>query len=190
MWYVVTSLVGMLAGTLCTGLAIMAWYRKVRQNAKLAESQSRRAREATDAAEAREREQAEISRRLHQDRQELDGKIVSHRELEQANRILKRDLQNVDVQLRKLELDVELERQRHKELADRSGQLARRYLADSAKSAMLLGADGLAGAKVRLSEVIAHCRSIGFPVSEAEESQLLAQLEKECEVSRPMPARS
>src|SRR5215469_6596003 len=122
MLYIVLILVGVVAGSVGTGLAAMSWYKNVKQKVVVAESQSRRAKEATAAAEAKEQELAEISRRLFQERQEFGKKVISHQELEQANRVLKRDLKNMDVQVSKLELDGELNSERYNELHERSLQ--------------------------------------------------------------------
>jgi hypothetical protein len=182
MWYVVTLFLGMLTGALCMGLAVMDWYAKTKKKAQASETLARRGKEASVAAEAKEKELAEISRRLFQDRQQLDSRTISYGELEQANKILKRDLQNIDVQLHKLELDGELQREQWKELDERSTQLAKRYLSESVKAIVSsIGPNNFTACKDRLIDVIARCRAIRFSVSEEEQSSLLAELRKEFE---------
>jgi hypothetical protein len=191
MWYVVTALLGMIAGTVCMGLAVMNWHNKAKQKAKAVESQARRAREATAAAEAKEKELAELSRRMFDDRAQLDSHIVSYRELEQENKILKRDLKNIDVQLRKLELDADLHSRQLEELNDRNAQLAERYLTESVKSIVSsAGPNGFAACKDRLAEVIAQCRASQFPIPADDEAGLFADLQMQFERAVPAETRT
>ena len=179
MLYVILVLVGIVLGSVITALVAMSWYTKVKQRVLAAESQSRRAKEIAAAAEAKEQELADISRRLFLERQEFDKKVISHQELEQANRILKRDLKNMDVQVSKLELDAELGRERVKELEERSTQMTRQYLSDAVQAIVSsAGAGEFAAGKGRLDEVIARCRAMQVAISEQDEAKLHDELRK------------
>ena len=179
MLYVVLILVGMVTGSVGTGLVAMSWYKRVKQKLTVAESQSRRAKETAAAAEAKEQELAEISRRLFQERQEFGKKVISHQEVEQANRVLKRDLKNMDVQVSKLELDGELGRERLKELEERNNQMTRQYLSQAVQAIVsTAGAGAFTTGKGRLDEVIARCRAMQVAISEQEEANLHAELRK------------
>jgi hypothetical protein len=186
MGYIVSVLLGMVIGALGVGLALMNWYARARQKAKAVESQARRAKEAAAAADAKEKELAELSRQMFQDRRELDSHLVSYRELEQENKILKTDLKNIAVQIHKLELDADLQRRQLKDLNDRSTQLARRYVAEAVKSIVAsAGPNNFTACRDQLSEVIAQCRANQFPVSPDEEAGLLADLQKHFDRGAP-----
>ena len=186
MGYIVSVLLGMVIGALGVGLALMNWYAKAKQKAKAVESQARRAKETAAAADAKEKELAELSRQMFQDRRQLDSHLVSYRELELENKILKTDLKNIAVQIHKLELDADLQRRQLQDLNDRSTQLARRYVAEAVKSIVAsAGPNNFTACRDQLSEVIAQCRANQFPVSLDEEAGLLADLQKHFDRGAP-----
>src|SRR3990172_5706445 len=53
----------------------------------------------------------------------FETQVVSYKELQNENAILKHDLQNVDVNVRKLELDRQLQREAHEKLEQLCGDL-------------------------------------------------------------------
>ncbi len=115
--------------------------------------------------------------RIEDQRREWDRRIISYDELKGENAILKRDLQNIDVNVNKLQLDIELQAQRQTELDARSRSLAERYLAETVKAT----ANGLTplnfgACKQRLLDVIVRCREIGFEVPADKEQTLVADL--------------
>ncbi len=112
--------------------------------------------------------------------QRFQNQVISYRELQDENTILKRDLQNIDVNLHKLQLDGEPRQHKQEELDQRATALARRYLDDTVKAiGSLLGPNNYAACKDRLLDVIKRCREIGFDVPAEEESQHLADLKME-----------
>lgn len=140
------------------------------------------------AAEAKAAEQARTSHlnRLIADANareaDLQRRIISYRELQEENALLKRDLQNIDVNLHKLQLDGEARHQQQAQLDARSSALAKRYLAETVKAVgAAIGANNFSACKNRLVDVIERVREIGYDVPTAEEARLLADLKAEFE---------
>jgi hypothetical protein len=122
--------------------------------------------------------EAEVNKR----RDELERRIINYREFQNENAILKRDLQNIDVNLNKLQMDGELREQAQRTLDERATQLAKRYLGETVKSVVsAIGPSNYSACKQRLIDVIVRCREIGFEVPTEEETKLTADLKKEFE---------
>ena len=112
----------------------------------------------------------------------LETRLVSYQELHKENSILKHDLQNIDVNVRKLELDQQLQREEHERIDLRSRELGVRYLKENVSwIGSSLTANNYVSCKERLKAVIERCRGIGFDVSATEEDALLTDLKKEYE---------
>jgi len=113
---------------------------------------------------------------------DIESRHVKYPELVDENTMLKRDLQNVDVHLRKLELDRQAQQRRQEEITGRVEELGSRYLKDNVSwIAKSLTTNNFVKSKQRLLDVIERCRGVGFEVSEDEESQLVADLKREFE---------
>lgn len=121
--------------------------------------------------------------RLTAHRRDLDQRIIKYDELQEENSILKHDLQNVDVNLRKLQLDVELQREKQEKLTANINDLGSRFLKDNVNwIGNSLTANNYQRSKERLQKVIAWCRGIDFPVSAEDEESLIADLKKAYEM--------
>lgn len=119
---------------------------------------------------------------LDRRQREFNARAVSYGELSDENLLLKRDLQNLDVNLRKLQLDTELQREKQQMLDKRAQEVGARYLQDSVKwIGNAITANNFVACKQRLLKVIEWCRDIGFEVSPAEESTLVSNLKGEYE---------
>ncbi|NOT00129.1 MAG: hypothetical protein HOP29_05835 [Phycisphaerales bacterium] len=113
---------------------------------------------------------------------EFARRVVSYDELHQENIILKRDLQNVDVNLRKLQLDHDIREEEQHRIGARSSELADRYLNDTVKWIdSSITPNNFASSKQRLIKTIEWCREIGFGIGEADEARMLANLKAEFE---------
>jgi hypothetical protein len=124
----------------------------------------------------------EFNRQLDVRREEFERRIISYKELQEENTLLKRDLQNIDVNLRKLEIDGELREQKQKELDERGTQLAKRYLGETVKQVISsMGPNNFSANKQRLLDAIAKCREIGFEITTEVEGKLLIDLRREFE---------
>ncbi|MBU0640772.1 MAG: GIY-YIG nuclease family protein [Planctomycetes bacterium] len=182
MLYVVAFLVGLLLGAgALIALLIEKQSRLRSEKNRLAEEDERLKRFRTEIERGRktlthEAEQVKVERR------EFDARVISYKELHAENLILKRDLQNIDVDLRKLQLDRELQRESQAKLDERTKELGGRYLKENVKwIGSSLTANNFAACKKRLLTVIERCRGIGFDVTPDEEATLLADLKTEFE---------
>jgi hypothetical protein len=135
------------------------------------------------ACDKRASELGIASERLARERQAFDARAVTRNDLEAENHILKRDLRNIVVTVRKLEMDRGSQAQTQSALDDRSRELAARYLADVEKwVSQGINANNFAASKQRLTKVIEWCRGIGFAISEEREAELLNQLKADFEL--------
>ena len=127
----------------------------------------------------------QLAAQLESTRAELDARVISYRELQDENAIIKRDLRNLDVQTRKLQLDREQQRQLHIiALEEKTNELGGRYLKENVKwISASLNANNFLSCKQRLQDVIARCRGIGFKVSTGAEASLFADLKAEYEMA-------
>ncbi len=126
----------------------------------------------------REREPAELRKR----QDEFNARVVKYDELLRENALLKRDLQNIDVNLHKLELDRDLVRERQAVLEEQVKQMGGRYLKDNVKwIGGSITANNFVTCKQRLQTVIAQLREIGYEIPERQENELLSDLKAEFE---------
>lgn len=113
---------------------------------------------------------------------EFEARVISYNELRDENLILKRDLQNIDVNLRKMELDVQVQHEEHIKLDARCRELGVRHLKDSEKwIGASLSTNNYVNCKQRLKDVIERCRGVGLAVSPDEEMVLFAALKADYE---------
>jgi hypothetical protein len=184
---ILAALIGMILG------AAGFWFILERKRREISAAQAtldatRTENRAAAAANAQARDQLVTYRKeLERSKAEFDSQIVSYRRLTDENEILRRDLRNVDIQLRKLQLD-EFSHADDRMSADERGQaLARRFLKDTRKwISSGLRSDNFVASKERLLDAIAWCRRIGFAITAEEEAQYVheLQVEYEAEVRR------
>ncbi len=200
MSYVVTILLGMGAGAVCAYLALEQKRKQLQEERRLQVARERRlsygrrqvetqrqeeAQRAAATAEEHKALRLEVSKeieRLKRDRTEFETRAVSYKELQDENALLKRDLRNLDVNLRKLQLDREQQRQTQEALDQKGRDLGGRYLKENVKwLSSSLNAANFVKCKDRLQNVIESCREIGYGVSDQEQASLLADLKTEYE---------
>jgi len=134
------------------------------------------------AARTRQQELGRQTTRLQAHQEEFDARVISYKELQDENALLKRDLQNIDVDLRKLQLDRELQREKQATLDKRIKELGGRYMRENVKwIGSSLTTNNFVACKQRLQSVIERCRGIGFQVTDEEEAALLADLKADFE---------
>jgi hypothetical protein len=122
------------------------------------------------------------SKSLQLAKQEFDSRVVQYAELEQENAILKRDLTNLAINIRKLSLDTESTRGTQAEIDRKVQELGSRYLKENVKwIGNSLNPNNFANCKQRLLDVIERCRAIGFPIPPEQEQALLDDLRMEYE---------
>jgi hypothetical protein len=114
---------------------------------------------------------------------EIEARIISYQNLVDENLILKRDLRNLDINVRKLQLDYDAHRDSLELQRQKVEELGGRYLKENVK---WLGAsltpNNFVTCKQRLLDVIQRCRDAGFVISVDEEAALLADLRSEYEM--------
>jgi len=189
MSHVIVLLVGVVTGAICMFLYAMEKLARAARRELELQSLTARARDEVAAAQDQRRgltqREFDLGRRdanLEAQRADLARRIVSYVELQDENAILKRDLQNIDVNLHKLQLDGELRHQRQEHLDRRATDLAKRYLAETVKAVgAALNPNNFAACKQRLVDVIERCRDIGFDVPADEEARLVADLRADFE---------
>lgn len=125
---------------------------------------------------------AEQELRLSNAWKEFESQKIAYQELQQENSILKRDLSNLAVNLRKLSLDGVVTRQTQAEIDHKVQELGARYLKENVKwIGNSLNPNNFANCKQRLLDVIERCRGIGFEISTEQEQVLLDDLRSEYE---------
>ncbi len=198
--YYITFFVGIITGGLSLWLYLMERHAKLKAEAAVAKSLTQIANEKldsaakveselglrerlmTDAANARSKEQDQRDLAQRSREAKFERQIISYNEIQGENVILKRDLQNIDVNLNKLQMDGELREQKQREIDAKATSLAKRYLSETVKSVVsALGPSNFSACKQRLVDAIQRCREIGFDVSTEEESKLLADLRSDFE---------
>ncbi len=109
-------------------------------------------------------------------------RAVTLTELERENILLKRDLSNLDVQIHKLELDRDLDREARAALETKVRALAERYLDDNVKwISRSLNTNNFVVSKQRLLKLVEEVREIGFEVPPKRIAELTSALQAEFE---------
>ncbi len=175
--YVFTFLIGLLIGALCVFLALLENYRRLKKEKRDMQSDRKDLDAATGKMLAKQKELEFDIKSLSGKQSEFEARAIKYNELLDENIMLKRDFQNIDVDLRKLHLDRELQRETQEQLDSRCGELGSRYMKENIKwISNSLNANNYATCKDRLLTVIKRCRGIGLEVSDKEESDLLTDL--------------
>jgi hypothetical protein len=124
------------------------------------------------------------SAQLKTEQAQFEARAISYNELQMESAVLKRDLRNLDLNVRKLNLDRESQRQNQETLDQRSNELGKLYLKDNVKwIGTSLNANNFTNCKQRLLDAIEKCREIGFGISTTEQAVLLADLKREYEMA-------
>ena len=182
MSHVLTFLAALVTGALCMYLGLVNFRRALRAQQAKQRADAEQNREALETIKTKQDVLNEQAKRLQTRESTLEDRFVSYRELQEENGILKRDLQNVDVNLRKLQLDRQVQAEAQETLDQRSQELGSRYLKESIKwISSSLNVNNFVNQKQRLQKVVTRCRGIGLDVSADQEASLLADLREEYE---------
>ncbi len=182
MLYAIVTLLGVFVGGICAYVALEVRRRNVREQKRQLDAQAIQVRDSLSASAAREQELNELAAHLKTELAELDERVITYKELQGENTILKHDLQNIDVNLRKVQFDRDLQQESQEALDQRSKDLGSRYLKENVKwIGSSLTANNFVNCRQRLQKVIERCRGIGFDVSTQDEDTLLANLKEEFE---------
>lgn len=182
MGYVFVLMLGLIAGGGMVFLLFMDRLGKVRRLQRTLNSTDRRIRERQGSLAASEHDFEIVASKLKLSEKEFEKRVVVYSELQNENTLLKRDLQNIDVNLRKLRMDRDRQQSRQTVLDARAKELGGRYLKENIKwLGKSLTANNYAASKQRLLKTIERCRGIGFEIATEEEAGYLADLKAEYE---------
>lgn len=188
MVHLIFALVGFACGGLAMFIALDAKRKRVQEMQRQQEKQIRENKEQLETIQAREnkfdgemqRQQTQFSQAvagLNTARKDFENQVITYREVTDENVILKRDLRNLAINLKKLDLDRELHNRSQVMLDKKVDELCRRYLKESVKwISNSLNANNFANCKQRLQDVIERCRDIGFQITEEDEASYIADL--------------
>ena len=114
---------------------------------------------------------------------EFQEGVISYKNLTDENLILKRDLKNFAVSLRKTKLDQLTQQKAQETLNSRVQVLGKRYLKDSVKwIGASLNVNNFVACKQRLQNNIEQLRGVGFEVTASEEAGYIVDLRTEYEL--------
>lgn len=200
MLYAFLFLMGLIAGATTSFLLVVERRRALKKDRAKLEAQVQKVKETAQSLKGKQErikaEEARLTQFMASQQEELDRQgstlkerqdafdrqCVSYRELQTENEILKRDLQNIDVNVRKLHLDSDIHRETQETLDARGKELGARYLKENIKGlGASLNPNNYAAAKQKLLDVIERCRGIGFEITPEAEAGYLADLKAEYE---------
>jgi hypothetical protein len=172
---IVFLVVGMAGGAFCAYFLLLERVKKTGEQKRQQDTKEH----ALEEGLKKLREERE---RLASSLKEFEGRAVSFGHLKDENTVLKRDLRNVDVALRKSQMDVQLQGTRQDELDARTNALCTKYVQDSIKwMTKSLTTNNFVATKQRLAQVIDDCRKAGFSVSQEQEDAHVSGLKAEFE---------
>lgn len=182
MEYFLIALLGLVGGGICVFIALD----KQRKRVTSVKHQLDVIAKETDVklADIRVREEqiGNNTEALKKAEENLANRVVAYTELQNENGILKLDLRNVTVHLRKLQLDGEKLGQSQSAIDQKVRELGGRYLKENVKwLGNALKPNNFANCKQRLQDIIERCRGIGFEISTEDEATYMTDLRGEYE---------
>ena len=182
MFYFLSLLMGLITGGGTVFLLCMKRLGKVRRQKQQQDAAERHMRERLQALAVRERDLQTTDSTLKLSKKRFEEKAIAYSELQNENAILKKDLENIDVNLRKLRMDRDQQQSRQQALDARARELGGRYLKENIKwLGTSITSNNYAASKRRLLDVIERCRATGLEISAEEEGGYLADLKAEYE---------
>jgi len=176
------ALIGLVGGGVCMYFLLEGKRRTIESLRAAQDAESEELQRRLGVLKAHERSLEAQRTEFRQEQAKFESKSISYHELRNENGMLKRDLQNLDISLNKLDLDVECQRQRQEDLDRRSEAVGQRYLKDTIKwTSTSLTPNNFSASKHRLLNVIQWCREIGFEISPSRETELVDNLKAEYE---------
>ena len=115
-------------------------------------------------------------------RQDFENQVVSYKELQGENHLLKTDLRNIGTSLRKLQLDRDSQRKHQDDIEARVNAVGNLYLTENIKwIGKSLNANNYSLSKQRLMDIIDRCRGMGLHITPEQESTYVDDLRAEYE---------
>jgi len=182
MGYLVLALVGFACGGLAMYFGVIAERMRLVELKRRLDIQASLNQQQGQEVTDRQNHLNDAVTQLNSAHQEFEKQVISYNELTSENTVLKRDLRNIAVNVRKLELDQDLQQQSQAAIAEKVEEIGARYLKENVKwIGNSLNANNFAACKQRLQDVIQRCREIGYQVSKEEEDTYIADLKTEYE---------
>ncbi len=182
MAYFLFAILGLAAGGFAVYMLVEQRRKKLDEQKRQQDEQAERIQGAWAAIHSKHEELQKAEAAVQARSAELRARIVSFKELEDENAILKQDLRNLDVSMRKLHLDCRAQKQSQEEVDQRAKELAKLYIKESEKwIERSLTPSNLTTSRDRLKDVIERCRSIGYDIPPTEENERLSELRAEFE---------
>jgi len=180
--YFAFVLIGLAGGAACMFFALDKKRKSLQKMRRDQEQQAKEIAHGIEKIRAGEREIAEKTSQFTTARVEFEKQAISHKELNDENAILKRDLRNLAINVRKLELDHRAQHESQETLDRKVQEIGGRYLKENVKwIGNSITPNNYASSKQRLQDVIERCRGIGFQIKQEEEANYIADLRAEFE---------
>lgn len=177
-------ILGLAVGGICVFLLLFNMRRSIRVRMRQLNSKLKKLNTDSLSLKVREQKLSEESKNVKILKSDYESKKITYNELQNENLILKHDLQNIDINLRKLQLDRDYQSEYQNILDQKSSEIANRYLNENVKwISSSINQNNYANCKKRLLKVIELCRGIGFDVPIEEENTLLDNLKEEFELA-------
>jgi hypothetical protein len=178
--YIIVALVGMAGGAFCVYMLTEGRRKSLAEQKSEQEARSQSISDSLQKLREREERYDQAVTQLKAARTEFDARAVPYNELQDENTILKRDLRNIIVQVRKVQLDTHVQRQSQEAVQQKVRDIGNCYLKENVKwIGSSLTPNNFAASNQRLKDVIERCRGIGFEITVAEEESYLADLKAE-----------
>lgn len=182
MAYFLIAVIGAACGGFCVYMALESKRRRLDEAVQAQTVEARRLENDVAACRAKERLLADLRTQFEAAKSDFERRVLSYSVLQDENALLKRDLRNLDLHIRKLQLDHGARADASASASEKVELLAKRYLKDVQKwIGDSLTASNFASSKERLVGVIAWCREAGYSIAEAEERSLVEGLRAEFE---------
>ena len=176
--YILVLVIGFAGGAICIYVLLEGQHRRVKEMQRLVDSVAEKQQRTAEELRKKQTQVESQAVRLRSERTAFDARSVTFTDLQNENSILKRDLRNLDIATRKLQLDRDAHRTIQEQLIARGNEFAGRYLKDNVRWInSTLSPHNYTVCKQRLEDVIVRCRDIGFDVTPEHEAELLGNLQ-------------
>lgn len=180
MVYVLMLVIGLVLGAVIVGLVVLELYRRTKSQKTEQDALAQKLQETHQKNKSKKDELNQWESTLRQQEEGFENRSIKYQELLDENTLLKRDLHNIDVNQRKLQLDIEQQREIQEKLDQQSTDLGIIYLKENVKwISPSLTTNNFAMCSQRLQTVIKRCRGIGFEITQQKEEGLIADLKSE-----------
>jgi len=180
--YLIIAIVCFAGGGFAMFVGLDVKRRTIEQMRSQQESQSKINQEQLKEIHRESQRVSQDTANLVNARQEFEKRVVTYKELQDENALLKTDLRNIGTSLRKLQLDRDSQSTVQAEIKKKVDAIGTMYLKENVKwIGKSLNANNFSLCKERLTDVIERCRGIGFEITREEEATYVAELRSEYE---------